>query len=289
MEKYEKKIKVNLSIVTIPAPFPGLKDSVKYVNDKDIYLPFVLKQDVKDLGVYTDYVEKTEIIDLGNFWQTSNNGSGDFGNNPISSGVDGGYGNGVDGSETLVTGDGTFTVYGCTDPTAINYNSNATVDNGSCDTGSIVITTTDTSTDPTGQGIESGGCMELSSGYIGWDSENYPNPLSQPYDGFPNFIDYARFKAIQWCKAVHPSCGNPYTISNTCNGNICGDTICCPGPPNTHHLLTSQECSDLGLNCSGSDCSCDGTQPLFSDIKITYQTSNGNSVNYFWKFYCIPD
>lgn len=281
MEKYERKIKINRIISTVDNDNDGIEESIVFLNKEDLFLPIILKQTIKDLGVYTDYKEKPEIIDLGNFWSTSNNGYNDGGTNPIVSGLTNPYAN--DGSEIIVGNTGTQ-VNGCTDPNAINYNPQATVDNGSCDYG---VDIPDVETGPTSGGISTnigGGCFRLSTGWVSLDSINDTYTVS-----------YMTQKASEWCRAIHPSCGNSYPILNNCTPNGCpsGSGTCCPGPIDTYHLLTANECQDSGANCSGSDCNCNGSsQSLFGGIKYATQSrtiNNNTEYNRSWSFYCIPN
>lgn len=292
MDKYERNIKINRVLTTLDTNNDGVDDTIAYLNQEDLYLPFLLKQSIKDLGVYTDYEEEEEVIDLGGFWNTSNDGFGDGGTNPISDGDTNPYGDGVDSSE-VISVDGVDIVYGCTDPTDPNYNSSATVDDGSClssqdfDTG---ITIEDNSTEPSGGGSnQSGGagCYKLNSG-----------PTSY------NWVDYnttgvgdPQGKAEEWCKAIHPSCGTPYPIQANCQPNGCTNTTtCCPGPPNTYQLLTNTMCDDNEIDCVspatwGSGCACDASQSLHYGIQYdgdnsTYDT-NTQIHNHRWTFYCF--
>ena len=295
MERYERKIKIKRELSTIDTDNDGIDDTIAYLNKDDLYVSFLLKQTVKDLGVYTDYNEEPEIIDLGGFWETSNTGFDDKGENPISGGVNNPYGSDVDVTEFEI-GNSDLTVYGCTDPNDPNYNPLAEVDCCCSYNGDLGITEAGGNS---GDGVVSsgGGCMELSTGWVEWDQENYPNPLLQPYGGYGNFQTYSIIKAIEWCKATHPDCNSNwvdntspgYPISSSCVGNGCGGNLCCPGPQNTYHVLTAQECEDNGIDCSGTSCGCSGGS-IFSDVKLNYQLdSDSGLVNYTWRFYCVPD
>lgn len=277
MEKYERKIKIKRELTTIDTNNDGIEDTIAYINKDDLFLSVILKQTIKDLGIYTDYQEEPEIIDLGNFWETTNDGTGDGGINPISDGVDSGYNN---GGETLSTEDN-LVVYGCTDPNALNYNENATIDNGSCDNGSLDVGTPG---DNVGGGATSlsGGCFKLSSGY---------QPITSIVGTYTQ--SYMLQKASEWCRAIHPSCGSSYPILNNCTPNGCPDDIdiCCPGPVDSYHLFTVIECQNSGANCNGSGCNCNGVNDsIFGDIKVTLQGPNGDG-NYdiSWSFYCVPN
>jgi hypothetical protein len=278
VEKYERKIKINRELTTIDTNNDGIEDTITYLNKEDLFVSLILKQTIKDLGVYTDYKKEPEIIDLGNFWQTTNNGDGDGGTNPISGGLDNGY----VGGETEQTEDG-LEVYGCTDPNALNYNENATIDDGSCDSGGVVIEDPQEE-DPEGGIVTSagGGCFKLSSGY---------QPLSSIVNTYTP--SYREQKASEWCRAIHPSCGGNYPIIPNCTPNGCPDNIgtCCPGPIDTHHLLTVNECQSFGVDCSGTDCSCQGSpNTIFGGVKYELLGPNvDGNYNIVWSFYCIPN
>jgi hypothetical protein len=281
MEKYLKKIKVNLGIVGLLDPNDS-GTTVTYVNTDDLFIPFILKQNIKDLGVYTDYKEKAEIIDLGNFWNISNNGVNDGGQNPISDGVSNPYGNN-DGGDTLYYGDGNYTIYGCTDPNALNYNPNATVDDGSCDNGAINLGTSDNTTNVDQPQNLGGGLFKLSSGDV-----SDPGSLSDSY-----LIDLAN----KWCRAIHPSCGGAYPILTNCTPNGCPTTTqtCCPGPQNTYRLFVSSDCTGQ-VNCGNYSVNynnaqsilCNSNNPPFPNIiRTTSDPNNNDDYNVVWYFYCI--
>ena len=297
MEKYERKIKITRELTSIDTNGDGVEDTLALLNKKDLYVSFLLKQSIKDIGIYTDYQEEPEVVDLGNFWETNNDGFDDGGVNPISGSINNPYGDGVDVGEYLITDNGGVVTYGCNDPNALNpppagviYDVECCCDYGE----NISFQGSNSGVDEAGS---AGGCHVLSTEWTEWDQENYPNPLLQPYGGEVNFLVYSLYKAIDWCKAIHPSCnqnwvdGNSfgYPISNPCEGNGCGGQTCCPGPPNTHHVLTEGECDDFGLDCTGSGCACGSGNP-FHGVKTNYQTDvNSGLVKYTWKFYCIPD
>ena len=272
MEKYERKIKVKRELTTIDTNNDGVEDAIAYLNKDDLFVSVILKQTIKDLGVYTDYQEEPEIVDLGNFWETTNDGTGDGGINPISDDVDSGYNN---GDETLSTVDN-LSVYGCTDPNALNYNENAELDDGSCDYGGIDIGTPDPA-EEIGGGSIGGGCFRLTSGIQSLGS------IINTYTP-----EYMTQKASEWCQATHPSCGGNYPILNNCTPNGCGGSACCPGPVNTNHLLTINECQDSGFNCNGEGCNCQGGDSIFGGIKYNLQTF-GTTAQITWVFYCTPN
>lgn len=279
MEKYERKIRINRILSTIDTNDDGIEDTIVFLNKEDLFVPFLLKQTIKDLGVYTDYEEKFEIIDLGNFWQTNNDGNGDGGTNPINSGIDNPYAN-TDDSEIIIDGSDLQT-YGCTDVNAINYNPQATIDNGTCDYGADI---PDVENGPTSGGVSTsigGGCFRLSSGWIDLSSIN---------DNYT--VQYMTQKASEWCRAIHPSCGSSYPIVNNCAPNGCptGSQICCPGPVDSHHLFTVNECQDSGANCNATGCNCQGGNSIFGGIKYGNQGPNSDGkYNRSWSFYCIPN
>jgi len=288
MDRYERNIKINRVLTTLDTNNDGVDDTIAYLNQEDLYLPFLLKQSIKDLGVYTDYEEEEEIIDLGGFWNTSNDGFGDGGTNPISGGGTNPYGDGVDSSEVESNG-GVDIIYGCTDPTDPNYNSSATVDDGSClssqdfDTG---VTVEDNSTEPSGGGSNQSngaGCYRLNSGETSQD--------------WPSYFNTAFLSSVNWCQGTYPSCGsnNAYPIDTNCQPNGCtSTTTCCPSSLN---LLTNAMCTNEGINCvaplqsGGSGCPCDATQsPHFTiqydEVNSTYN-SNNQTWNHRWSFYCF--
>lgn len=289
MEKYLKKIKVNLSIVGLPDP-NNSGTTVTYVNTEDLFIPFILKQGIKDLGVYTDYKEKAEIIDLGNFWNISNDGVNDGGQNPIGDGISNPYGNN-DAGDTLNYGDGNYEIYGCTDPNALNYNPNATVDDGSCDNGTINFGTSDNTTNVDQPQNLGGGLFKLSSGDV-----SDPGSLSDSY-----LTDLAN----KWCRAIHPSCNpnwvsgdvNSYPILSNCTPNGCPPftQTCCPGPQNTYRLFVSSDCTGQ-VNCGNYSVTysnaqsilCNSNNPPFPNIIRTTSSPNSNDeYNVVWYFYCI--
>jgi hypothetical protein len=55
VEKYERKIKIDRELTTIDSDGDGVPDTLTLVNKKDLYIPILIKQTIKDLGVYTDY------------------------------------------------------------------------------------------------------------------------------------------------------------------------------------------------------------------------------------------
>lgn len=131
-------------------------------------------------------------------------------------------------------------------------------------------------------------CFSLSSGY-----QSLTN-ISTIYT-YPYMVN----QSIGWCKATHTSCGTSYAILNGCKPNGCPDNIetCCPGPINSHHLLTELECNSLdGVNCGGTGCICDsndgsdGEQTIFGGIKTKLNGPNEDG-NYriTWSFYCLPN
>ena len=288
MEKYERKIKITRELTSIDTNGDGVEDTLALLNKKDLYVSFLLKQSIKDIGIYTDYQEEPEVVDLGNFWETNNDGSDDSGVNPISGGINNPYGDGVDVGDYLIIENGGVVTYGCNDPNALNPPPAGVIYDVECCCDYGENTSFQGSNSGVDEAGQAGGCHRLGSGWVSWDQQNYPNPLNQPYGGYTTFQEYATYSAIQWCQAIHPSCGSSYPISSSCAGNGCGGTTCCPGPQNTYKLLSSVDCEDFELDCTGSDCACEGGNP-FSGIKITYQTNtNSGEVYYTWKFYCIP-
>jgi hypothetical protein len=285
MEKYERKIKINRVIKSLDTDNDGVDDTLTLVNNDDLYVSFLLKQTIKDIGVYTDYVEE-DVFDLNSFWETSNNGSGDFGTNQISIG----FNNPYDGGLETQVGDDNLSVYGCTDPNSVNYNPQATLNDGSCDDGTgLSPNVSDEGSVVTVNGNVFGGCFTLSSG---------PISLSQ-LDFYT--IPYMTQKAIEWCKATHPSCNqnwiqgdtSSYPILNNCPPNGCGSSnICCPGPINTYKLLTQQDCIDTGFDCSANSCNCSGqSNSIFGGIKHTLTLTGPltNECIVSWSFYCVPN
>jgi hypothetical protein len=299
MEKYEKKIKVNLSIGTILDP-NGLDATITYVNKDDLFIPFILKQNIKDLGLYT------EVIDLGGFWDTTNNGSNDFGQNPISSDTTNPYDTNGGNAGDIFYGNGTIIIRGCTDPNALNYNSSAAsyastnsnvtfVDDGSCNyPEDIDLTVDDTTTDVGSPENLGGGLFRLSSTYT---LNNIPS--ESVLKGY----------AEQWCKATYPSCNpnwtpgttNSYPILADCVPNGCPSSstqTCCPGPQNTYRLFVPSDCNG-DVDCGDYDVDygnaqsilCNSNNPPFPNILITVSPvdPNNQQVTIKWYFYCIQD
>ena len=296
MEKYERNIKVKRILTTIDTNNDGIDDTIAYLNQEDLFLPILIKQSIKDLGVYTDHKEEEEIIDFGSVWDTDNDGYDDYGTNPISTGTTDNY---SDGTETI--GGGTVLgTYGCMDMNAPNYNTGATI-NCCCDYGFTGGTTSGgVSTDNPASSI-GGGCFKLSTGCSS--------------DLSTNDESWMEGKAEEWCKAIHPSCGTSYAIIDGCKSNGCGKaqttgciadnpaypTVipnpchCCPGPVNTHHLLTQSECTAEGFACDGTysnGCNCTGGGGnIFGGVKWEDNSSNCGSgeSRRMYRFYCLPD
>jgi len=285
VEKYERNIKVKRILTTIDTNDDGVDDTIAYLNKEDLFLPILLKQSIKDLGVYTDYKEEEETIDLGSFWVTTNDGYGDFGTNPISSGATSPYGTPADGTDTVLSAS-TLETEGCMDPNAINYYSGATIPcAGCCDYGFSGGTSQTGGSSSNPADDVGGGCFKLNSGCYEYQS------------GLPSLATMTTV-AINWCKADPCGGGSGYPISSTCIPNGCGGSACCPGPANTHHLLTPSECTAEGFTCDGTysnGCNCTGGGGnIFGGIKY-YDTNSSTycSGSYKWKrhyrFYCVPD
>lgn len=240
------------------------------------------------------------MVDLGSFWNTNNDGYGDFGTNTISSGATSNY----DENNTNVTTPGDFTITGCMDINALNYSVSATVPCVSCcDYGFTGGTTSGGVSVDTPANSVGGGCYKLSTGCKATTPE------------LPSISDL-EIKADQWCKATHSSCNTSYAIIDGCVPNGCGPaqttgciaddptdpTIipnpchCCPGPVNTHHLLTQSECTAEGFDCDGTfdnGCNCtsgDGGN-IFGGLKSEDTSSGCGTSGYrrVYKFYCVPD
>jgi len=303
MEKYERKIKITRELTSIDSDGDGVDDTLALLNKKDQYISFLLKQSIKDLGVYTDYEEKPEVVDLGNFWETSNDGTGDFGTSPISGGVDNPYGSGVDGSETIVIDGDTILTEGCNDPNALNppppgvvydipcccqYESVPSPDFGN--SGGEVTTSS-----------QAAGCFRLSTGFVAVAPDyaiidSYILPIAQ-----------------QWCSGSYSSCGGTYPYidgtnsnrkPNGCFSSSCPGDTSCP-PVNTHHLLTDGECGgNCGQNSTPSSvsyynggflpgCNCNNCEPteVFSNVRINFidGPNSEGKYNYDFSFYCVPN
>lgn len=320
MEKYERNIKIKRVLTTLDTNNDGVDDTIAYLNQEDLYLPFLLKQSVKDLGVYTDYEEEDDVIDLGSFWDTNNDGFGDGGSNPVSSGSTNPYGDGVDSPETAVNGSN-VTIYGCMDATDPNYNPNATVDDGSCLSSQDFDTNIEVgnnSSSGTGSSSSGGvaGCYRLNSG-CGTDYGFYPN--------IPNSVFTAwATSSIAWCQGAN----NSYPNTNNCIPNGCGSqyqgpcgnntTPCpCTPAPNTHQLPFNTTgasgppwyltfCEDNPGACytptvqerynpNSVQCPCDnnnvnlpGIPDLIFNIQRTTVGCSNGEVNYSWQFFCMP-
>ena len=298
MEKYERNIKVKRILTTIDTDNDGIEDTIAYINQEDLFLPILIKQSIKDLGVYTDVKPPREVVDLGSFWNTDNDGYGDFGTNPISSGETSNY----DENNTNVTTPGDFIITGCMDMNAINYSDSATVQCVSCcDYGFTGGTTSGGVSVDTPAGSIGGGCYLLGTSCKATVAE------------LPS-ITTLENKADEWCKAIHPSCGTSYAIIDGCKSNGCGKaqttgciatasapTVipnpchCCPGPANTHHLLTQAECTSEGFGCDGTfdnGCNCSSTDDgnIFGGVKWEDNSIGcGSEYRRQYKFYCVPD
>lgn len=295
MEKYERNIKVKRILTTIDTNNDGIDDTIAYINQEDLFLPILIKQSIKDLGVYTDYKEEEETVDLGSFWDTNNTGDDDYGTNPISTGTTDNY---SDGTESI-GGGSVLGIYGCMDMNAPNYNTGATI-NCCCDYGFTGGTSSSgVSTDNPASSI-GGGCFHLSTGCS--------SDLS--------FADesWMEDRAEEWCKATHAACSTSYVIHPDCIPNGCGvahttgciataanPTVipnpchCCPGPSNTHHLLTQSECTSEGFACDGTydnGCNCTGGGGnIFGGVEWKTSSSgcgSGESKRSY-RFYCLPD
>jgi hypothetical protein len=316
MEKYERKIKITRELTAIDTNNDGVDDTLALLNKKDLYVSFLLKQSIKDLGVYTDYEEKPEEIDLGNFWETGNDGSNDFGTNPISGGINNPYGSGVDGPETIITGGAEIIRTGCLDPNALNYDSSADID-CCCQYPTNVDGTSEGNTSVTSSEGPAG-CYKLSTGCI--------DPINITLSVYNGFVNNAK----NWCKGESPGCtgggGNTYLTTPSCTPNGCGPTLtsgclpnpndpnitpnpcsCCPGDVNDFRLvednfdaiiytnqglnLTKVSLVNLLSNPTQYKCPCEGGSlqtipwPIFN-LKVT--NCSGGKKNYSYQFYCLP-
>lgn len=276
MEKIERKIIIKRIISTVDSNNDGNQDTIRLSNDRDYYIPFLIKQTIDDIGIYTDYdsTKDTIEIDSGSLWNDYNDGSNDGGQDPIGGGITNPY----DGGELTNSSSGNLTIEGCTNPDAINYYESANTpcngDNSCCEFG-FGGTSGGGGFNIGNQGVSFGSCHELNSGDTPQDWNNY------------KFV--AKTIAKKWCKATYSSCGNPYPIDDTCPGNGCNsNSPCCPGPVNSHVLLgESGTGCDSGQPCAGSSC-CD--QEVFEGIKKVNSTYDANNGTYYhtYHFYCIP-
>lgn len=287
MEKYERKIKIKKELATIDTNNDGIEDTIVYINSDDLFVSVILKQTIKDLGVYTDYEEEPEIIDLDNLWDTTHDGSGDGGTNPI---FDGEIEIEYDETESF---DDQFEldIYGCTDPDALNFDEDATIDDGSCEYPPVAgcmdpfannydpeATVNDGSCeydDIDGGGSIQGGCFKIL--------------VTVPFNQSENPIENLTNQASQFCQGTHPGCGDPIPIQDNCPPNGCLNTPveCCP---NGLQLLTEQMCQDSGFNCDADDCDCNNEIPqqIFGGIKTFGSpevTQSGVQVGI--SFYCV--
>lgn len=322
MDKYIRKIKVNKVLKAIDTDGDGIKDTLAFINEEDKHVSLLLRQTIEDIGVYTDYKEKKIETDFGNFWDTSNDGSGDFGTVVINTGLTNPYGdpNSEDGAETVID-ESDLEIIGCMDPNALNYNSGATQPcQGCCDTGTTYTTVFDDDDD---ENESVAGCYRLSTGcFYEGDLLSFMETYILGVSPTPPL---AEIRAKEWCKGIHSSCNtaypvlpNPFNQTTYCTPNGCGPAqntgciapnnapcSCCPGPENSHHLLTTLECAASGANCNGdydNGCGdCGNGNEIFGGFKhkvescvYPFQLPTGQIVNLpgyniFWRFYCVPD
>tara|TARA_B100001287_G_scaffold270615_1_gene269628 strand:- start:1008 stop:1967 length:960 start_codon:yes stop_codon:yes gene_type:complete len=319
MDKYERNIKIKRVLTTLDTNNDGVEDTIAYLNQEDLYLPFLLKQSIKDLGVYTDYEEEEEVIDLGGFWDTSNSGYGDAGTSPISGGIINPYGDGVDSPE-VISIDGVDIIYGCMDETDPNYNPNATVDDGSClssqdfDTG---VTVEDNSTEPSGSG-QSGpaGCYKLSTGCI--SDEGYPVSSTKFYDWVTTARDWCQGESNDYPRTndcIPNGCGSQYdsTSSPTCAEYSEPSPCPCQPAPSTHsipYIFAGGVTNSLYPFCSNNpnvcyspdpydpnsaqcDCVGDNELPGIPELIFNIQRTNvgcpSGEYNYTYQFFCMAN
>lgn len=287
MEKYIKNIKIKKQLTTLDTNNDGNEDTIAYLNKDDLYVSFILRQSIKDLGVYTDYQEPPEILDLGSFWDTSNDGSSDGGTVPITIFSGSSYGDEGDGGVTIIDSDDLETV-GCTDPNAINYNQLATID-CCCDYGFEGGSSSSGGSQDAGSA--GGGCFTLSSGCV--DNGDVPDFFSMLQS------------SSDWCEGSHPSCSSAYPTTPNCQPNGCGNAntegcasyglsipcVCCPGPAGSYTILSSTLCTEYGYDCNGNSCNCGGSnQNPFDGISNVQTTSCGDGKSTrSWQFYCVPN
>jgi hypothetical protein len=94
VEKYGRKIKIKKEITAIDSDDDGVNDAIVFLNKKDLYIPIVLKQSIKDLGMYTDYEEPNIVPEVISDWDTTNDGFNDGFVGGIGSGSGSGSGGG---------------------------------------------------------------------------------------------------------------------------------------------------------------------------------------------------
>lgn len=291
MEKYERKIKVKKELTTIDTNNDGIEDTIVYINSDDLFISVILKQTIKDLGVYTDYEEEPEIIDLDNLWDTTHDGVGDGGTNPI---FDGEIVIEYDEDESF-DDDFDLDFYGCTDPEATNYSETATIDDDSCEYPPVPgctdpnannydpeATINDQSCeydDIEGGGSIQGGCFKISS-----------QIMTQIQLNVIYTVDFMTARAQEWCQATHEDCVGITEVNCEPNGCLGLGDGCCPGPPLSLQLLTVDQCQEEGFDCDGQGCDCvnDIPQQIFGGIKYSDTPVGNAQFVRIWQFYCVP-
>lgn len=300
MEKYERKIRIQKELTAIDTDGDGVDDTLVFINNKNLYVPFLLKQSIKDIGVYTDYQEKVkevvDVIDLSSFWNTSNDGTGDGGEILIGTDFVNPYEDDGDGETIIITNEATS--FGCNDPEALNYDSNIVYNvNANCIYATDEITPTGGPNTSSGLTSESDatGCYNLSSGCIEEQS------LTQ------YLINEFKNTASNWCAG---SCGTNPSIAD-CDSNGCGGSgsVCCPSSGGWELPAASfgNFCDQSPTPCIAEDVNypkpeycCSPPDIIGIPIGVfnvtkaqctdTYQVGNTtyNKMSYSYRFWCVP-
>lgn len=242
MEKYERKIRIQKELTAIDTDGDGVDDTLVFINNKNLYVPFLLKQSIKDIGVYTDYQEKVkevvDVIDLSSFWNTSNDGTGDGGEIQVGTDFVNPYEDDGDGETIIITNEAN--TFGCNDPEALNYDPNIVYNvDANCIYATDEITPTGGPNTSSGLTSESDatGCYNLSTGCI--DEQLATQTM----------IDNWKSTASDWCGGI---CGSYPSIAD-CESNGCGGSgsPCCPssGGWELPALTNSNFCNQTPTPC----------------------------------------